>query len=430
MKHVSTWRVGLGVAATAALFLAGCTSSSNPTAGQPNPGSSVASATKVPAATPAVAQGAARAIGDVPWARVGSGWMLAIWTPVTPHRPGGQPAPDEPAPATSSTVLYLVSPTGDRYSIADFPQADGEKNLADWSGDGSHALLTPPYGTKGDSISIDLHTGARTTVPQSGSLEYTRPHGEQLLVSTGFNGNEPGTLKRIDMAGNQQFVYPTKDLGGAGQFSGAYLESPDGTQLVLSTANLGNEVVSRADNSLVVMGNDGAITRTLPAPMPNATCSPVRWWTAGVILAQCSAERGSAQQLWKVPVDGGKPTAVTAVNPVKDNDPQFEDNLGNGNVFELPSGTFLSTAGACGTSFVSRLTPDGGTRRVHIPGVSDSVSLVGASGDKLVVVGHVGCGGGNSLVTYDPAANSSTVLLGPPITHGGVENVRLYPSEK
>ena len=87
MKHVSTWRVGLGVAATAALFLAGCTSSSNPTAGQPNPGSSVASATKVPAATPAVAQGAARAIGDVPWARVGSGWMLAIWTPVTPHRP-------------------------------------------------------------------------------------------------------------------------------------------------------------------------------------------------------------------------------------------------------------------------------------------------------------------------------------------------------
>ena len=266
--------------------------------------------------------------------------------------------------------------------------------------------------------------------PQSGSLESARPHGEQLLVSTGFNGNEPGTLKRIDMAGNQQFVYPTKDLGGAGQFSGAYLESPDGTQLVLSTANLGNEVVSRADNSLVVMGNDGAITRTLPAPMPNATCSPVRWWTAGVILAQCSAERGSAQQLWKVPVDGGKPTAVTAVNPVKDNDPQFEDNLGNGNVFELPSGTFLSTAGACGTSFVSRLTPDGGTRRVHIPGVSDSVSLVGASGDKLVVVGHVGCGGGNSLVTYDPAANSSTVLLGPPITHGGVENVRLYPSEK
>jgi hypothetical protein len=48
-----------------------------------------------------------------------------------------------------------------------------------------------------------------------------------------------------------------------------------------------------------------------------------------------------------------------------------------------------------------------------------------------VVVGHVGCGGGNSLVAYDPRANTSTVLLGPPITKGGgVKGVRLYPSEK
>ena len=55
-------------------------------------------------------------------------------------------------------------------------------------------------------------------------------------MSTGFNGDEPGTLKRIDMSGNEQFVYPTKDLGGARQFSGHYIESPDGTQLVLGTA--------------------------------------------------------------------------------------------------------------------------------------------------------------------------------------------------
>jgi TolB protein len=65
---------------------------------------------------------------------------------------------------------------------------------------------------------------------------------------------------------------------------------------------------------------------------------------------------------------------------------------------------------------------------VHIPGVSDSVSLVGASGDKLMVIGQVGCGGGTSLVAYDPAANTSTVLLGPPITQGGgIERVDLYP---
>jgi hypothetical protein len=65
---------------------------------------------------------------------------------------------------------------------------------------------------------------------------------------------------------------------------------------------------------------------------------------------------------------------------------------------------------------------------VHIPGVSDSVDLIGASGDKLVIVGQMGCSGGKPLLIYDPAANTSTVLLGPPISHGGgVERVILYP---
>jgi TolB protein len=68
---------------------------------------------------------------------------------------------------------------------------------------------------------------------------------------------------------------------------------------------------------------------------------------------------------------------------------------------------------------------------VDIPGVSDSAELAGVSGDKLVIVGEVGCGGGTSLVTYDPVANTSTVLLGPPITKGGgIQDALLYPSEK
>src|SRR5882757_5432180 len=153
---------------------------------------------------------------------------------------------------------------------------------------------------------------ARTGIPVHGTASYTLPEGKALLESTSFNGDKPGTLKRIDMAGNEQFVYSTKDLGGAGQFSGDYLESPDGTQLVLGTANLGNEVVARSDNSLVVMGNDGSIIRTLRTPMPKAMCSPVKWSAPGVILTHCAAEGGGGEQLWKMPVDGGQPTALTA----------------------------------------------------------------------------------------------------------------------
>jgi hypothetical protein len=39
---------------------------------------------------------------------------------------------------------------------------------------------------------------------------------------------------------------------------------------------------------------------------------------------------------------------------------------------------------------------------VHIPGVSDSVDLIGASGDKLVIVGQMGCSGGVERVILYP----------------------------
>ncbi len=357
--------------------------------------------------------------------------MLATWSPVTPHMPGEQPAPDEPTPDAATTTLYLIDPTGNRYTITTF--APGEKaapELIDWSGDGSHALFRAQGPGSSSVISIDLHTGTQTTIPVKGYPGYTRPDGKALLVSTGFNGNEPGTLKRIELSGNEQLSYPTDQLGGAGQFSGSYLESLDGTQLVLGTANLGNEVVPRSDNSLVVMSNDGKIVRTLPSPMPKAQCSPVRWWTSTVILANCTAERSSASQLWEVPLDGGTPTALTAVNSGQEDDPGFGGDIGDGVAWQLPSGTFLQSAGACGTAFLSRLTPDMHTTRVNVPGVSDSVLVTGVTGDKLVLLAKVGCGGTTSLLTYDPAANTSTVLLGPPVNGGGVTEALLYPDQK
>ena len=79
--------------------------------------------------------------------------------------------------------------------------------------------------------------------------------------------------------------------------------------------------------------------------------------------------------------------------------------------------------------FLSRLTPDGHTTRVNVPGLSESVLVTGATGEKLVLQGQTGCGGRTSLLTYDPAANTSTVLLGPPVNGGGVTEAILFPEE-
>ncbi|MBI3223925.1 MAG: hypothetical protein HYZ39_02580 [Mycolicibacterium cosmeticum] len=428
MKHPMLAMAKIGIVALASILPVGCSAATGPTVVQANsPTSSAHSAppSGTPAGAPVVTHGVERDRADVPWPQVGPGWTLAMWSPVTPRRPGEQPAPGEPSSDTADTTLFLVDPrTGDRYPITTFTPDEHDPRLVDWSGDGGYALFTQGA----DAISVDLHTGERTVVPVHGTPAYTRPGGKALRVSTSFNGDEPGTLMRISLSGNEQLRYATGDLGGAGQFSGDYLESPDGTQLVLGTANLGNEIVPRSDNSLVVMSNDGSIIRTLPVPVPKAYCAPVKWWKPMVVLAHCTAEGSAAEQLWTIPLDGSAATALTALN-AHDDQPGFEGNYGNWNAYEVPSGIFLPTAGACGTSFVSRLTPDGHTSRVDIPGLGDSTDLAGVSGDKLLVVGQTGCGGGTSLVTYDPVANTSTVLLGPPINGGGVTGGRVFPAD-
>lgn len=365
---------------------------------------------------PAVTHGVEASIADVPWSKVGPGWTLATWSPVTPHMPGVQPPPGEPTWGTVSTTLYLVDPAGNRYAITTFAPADRKSDLTllDWSGDGSHALFGQEYPAPTTALLVDLHTGSQTTIDVNGYPEFTRPDGKAILVSTDGGNDQSATLKRIDLNGIEQMTYPTERLGGAEQFTGNHLESADGTQLVLGT-----------DHSLVVTRNDGTIVRALSEPIGDGQCRAVRWWTESVI-AQCTKDRSSASQLWKVPLDGSTSTALTAPNSGQGDDPGFKGDLGDGVAWELPSGTFLQSAGACGTMFLSRLTSDGHTTRVDVPGLSDSVRVAGVSGDKLELLGKVGCGGTISLVAYDPATNSSTVLLGPPVNGGGVTEAISY----
>jgi hypothetical protein len=357
--------------------------------------------------TPAIAN--ASPATDLPWADVGPGWTLATWSPAAPHMPGNLPAPGEPTAETSSEVLYLVDPAGNRHAVKTFPVGETPR-LLDWSGDGGHALFGREYPAPDTVTLVDLHTGAESTIDVHGYAQFTKPDGKALLVSTYRDDDKPGTLKRVDLDGHLQQTYPTEKLGETIRYTGSHIESPDGTQLVLGT-----------DTTLMVMNNDGTNIRALAEPpMRNAQCRPVRWWTADVVLAHCELNRSSASQLWTVPLDGSAPTALTAFNSGQGDAPGFTSDLGDGIAWQLPGGTYLQSAGACGTMFLSRLTPDGHTTRVNVPGLHDSVRVAGVNGDKLDLLGKVGCGGTDSLVAYDTVTNSSTVLLGPPVNGGGV----------
>jgi hypothetical protein len=376
-----------------------------------------------PDASPAPAAHRVEApIGAVPWAQVGPGWTLAMWSPVVGSRPGVEPAPGEPTFRTATTTLYLVDPAGGRYAITTFgPSNEGPPTLVDWSGDGSRALFEGGSGSSTTVTEVDLHTGTKTTLPplpvntdpSFGYAHYTRPSGKALLLATWINGNKPGRLVRVDLAGNTQLTYPTDQLGST--FNGDYLSTPDGTRLVLGTSA-----------GLALMGNDGTVGPTLSIPGKTG-CTPLRWWDTGstIVLTRCNDDKGS--QLWRVPIDGSTPTALTA--PINGN---VGPDYGDENAWQLPAGTFVQDYGACGFIYLAKLNADGTTTPVSVPDVEShrSIGVVGVNGGDLELHASLACGSGEALVDYNPAANTTTVLLGPSVNGGGVISALPYAGRK
>ncbi|OBG40159.1 hypothetical protein [Mycobacterium sp. E3198] len=362
---------------------------------------------------PMAAHGVEAPLGAVPWSQVGPGWVLAMWSPAPGLHTGETPPPGAPTWQTATTTLYLVDPAGGRYPITTFPPpGDGSPTgLVDWSGDGTRALFA--RNGKGQTVltEVDLRSGTKTsfTVERTDDKpRYTRPDGKAVLLHN-WKGSQPGSLERVDLAGNHQLTYPVGP-----DFEG-YLSTPDGARLVLGTAS-----------GLALMGNDGAVGRALPVA-GQKDCAPTRWWDkeAKIALTRCG-DSSAGSQLWLVPIDGGAPTALTAPN-----NGQHSPDYGDLNAWQLPSGTFLQAAGACGVVFLAKLNGDGTTSRVSVPGVtSDSVVVVGANGGDLQLKSRAGCGSGQSLIDYNPAAGTSTVLLGPSVNGGGVISAVPYQGRK
>lgn len=348
------------------------------------------------------AHGVEAPLEAVPWSQVGPGWMLAMWSPVPGLHPGQLPPPGSPTRKTATTTLYLVDPAGGRYPITTFPPpGEGASPiLVDWSGDGTRALFVTGERDHRTIMEVDLRSGAKTTTfaieGNDVAANYARPDGKAILLDRwSFSG--PGSLERVDLAGNHQLTLPV------GQDFKGYLSTPDGTQLVVGTPS-----------GLALMGNDGVAGNTLPLA-GQKDCRPLRWWDAGARIALTHCDNSAGSQLWLVPIDGGTPTALTAPN--SGHGPDYGDL----NAWPLPAGTFLQATGACGVVFLAKLNDDGTTSMVSVPHVqSGSVVVVGVNGGDIDLQARAGCGGGESLIDYNPTAGTSTVLLGPTVNGGGV----------
>jgi TolB protein len=171
------------------------------------------------------------------------------------------------------------------------------------------------------------------------------------------------------------------------------------------------------------MGNDGTPGKDLPVPDAEY-CTPTRWWEADVALARCNGTDFSYSRLWLVPLDGTAPTPLTAKN-----DGSQAPDIADLDAWQLSEGTFVQAAGGCGFVYLAKLEPDGTTTPVSVPDVDDdhSVRVLGVADGNLALQATLSCGSGETLVDYDPASGTSTVLLGGDTNGGGVVDALPYP---
>lgn len=390
------------VAVAVGAAVAGCGSgpARQATAGSSAPASGRPASTASAAATtiPSLSAGQQGTQQQVPWSQVGPGWFLAEW----------QQAASPAAP----TWLFLVDPAGGRYLIDTFPANPASSTpylLIAWSGDGQRALLTSAAGATVGVL--NLRTLALTEFglgAGAGPLGFTAPDG-LAIIANGSTGTGQ-VLQRFSLTGQLELSYPTSYPGG-GTYEGSALYSADGTELAVGTST-GVEMLS----------NDGQDLSFLAVSSSVGYCTPDRWWSATVLLVGCDPDGSGIQQLWLVPTSGATPTALTASPPAA-------GDVGDLDAWQLPSGTYLQDAGACGYVYVAKLASDGLTASVAVPGVpgGDSTVILGAQGNSLAIDALPACRQGASLMWFAPATNSVTPLLGGAASGGGtVESVFMF----
>lgn len=316
----------------------------------------------------------------VPWHSVGRGWILA------------ELAASQSASARGT--LYLVSPAGHRYRLGAAPAS---ATLADWSGDGTDALFfTQPPGsaTTGTITVLNLHTGTGTRFTVFSSdpfpgLSFTRPAGRQILFQAGTTANGTSLpLQRLTLTGTRTLCYPAQ-FSRAGGFDGQYLETADGTELVLST-----------QNGLELVANDGRPIRALAFHREVGACDLLNWWSSGSVLASC------AGQLLVYPLSGARPEHLTSSG----------DSAAFLGAWHLPSGIYAEAA-ACGSTWLERLNRNGTATRLTIPGAANAgtVRPFGTSGDQLPLLIGGGCDGHASysfVDWYSPGAGTARTVIG------------------
>ncbi len=341
------------------------------------------------------------AVSAIPWGAVGPGWLLGVWTPQKPLVPGQKPPKGYNQSPPQS--VFLISPEGVRYLVVQEPNS--RQFVVAWSSDGQRVLQQ----SASRFSQIDLATGRafdHFSLPSqssnfSTSVSYSNPRGLALLVL--MQRGEQSVLQRYSLTGKLQLTYPY-NFGSLGSFTSRYTESPNGAEIAMG-----------APHGVAIVSNTGAVLAKYVVPRAKF-CTPTRWWSSTIVLASCGSY---TPRLYEIHVDTGAVNDLTAT-------PRSPD-FGDENAWQTHPGVYVQDAGACGYQYMGKLGPNHRTTPVAVPGIEGSVFILGAANHELALSAAVPCGPSTSLSWYDPALNTDTVVLGPPLMGGSVREGLSFP---
>ena len=209
---------------------------------------------------------------DVPWQKVGTGWILELESSRTA------------APADTFTflrpvdtpALFLADPHGQKYRIASLDT--GTWWLDDWDHQHERALLVVQDSGKSfgpgqtELLQLDLRTGAehRFPIPDGFHAQYSGPGGPSILLRSGAE------IASYSLAGRHAW---TIVMAQPPFVSPGYVSIPDAI-ITSSTAGLN-----------LYDATSGRLTGSLPAPAGFGSCTSPQWLGDGKLTAVCAPKQ-------------------------------------------------------------------------------------------------------------------------------------------
>ena len=343
----------------------------------------------------------------VPWRKVGAGWALAMYSAGR----GG----DGVKLVAGALTIYLVDPQGRRYKLVTWSASNPRSKwyLVGWSGDASRALFgtSPGLGGTGREhvYQLQLRTGRVTgfTLPaRVTAIGYTRPDGLNILADKSANSTGSAvTVQRYSLTGKLQ-----KSL----------VTIKDNVYPSVAYNSTGTELAAGTLTGLELVSNAGGVIRKLPVPGVTESCTAVRWWNSGTVLASCLVTNADGPRMWLVPAEGGRPTALTPVRTGGD-----DPDLGDFNAWQLSSGLYVDGSTGCGAGIIGRQPAHGQEQIINVPGAPSSL-IVNATRSTLMVERISACAPSTSLVWFNPATRKMTVAIPDRHNQFGVTEVVPY----